>query len=1000
MNRKSLRRAAYASLSLSLLGAALAQTRPDTSVLPAERLAAPAGPVALTLPRPLPDRNRPWITAPAAREAIMLERMTVHGEVAGHAARTRIEMVFRNPNAQVLEGELQFPLFDGQTVAGFALDIDGELREAVPVDKAKGQQVFEDTIRRRVDPALLEMTQGNHYKLRVYPLPANGTRRVVLEVVETLPVQGGQALYRLPLAPGAQRPELDFRLTVAGRQPSQVRGLGLAASLSVTDAADGLARFSLKPGKPAGEGEFTVALAESAHDRPVVSTQYFNDRTYFYAEVPVAGYRAVVPRPAPRRLGLVWDASGSGARRDHARELAVLEDLFRHWGNVEVHLRLARDVTEDRGVFRVKDGDWRALRDVLSAVTYDGGTAAAALSAPGGTELNLLFSDGLANYGAEATAASAVPLFALTSVTGGNAPALRAPAERSGGGLLDLTRLTPGDAVAALTSRRLRLAGWSGEGISRVVPLSYHPENGVLTLAGVVAGHGGNLRLELEEADGRRRAVTVPLNAVPGGALAASRWAALQLAALQADAEAHRDAIRALGREFSLVTPETSLIVLDNVQDYVTHEITPPDALLAEYRELMARRVKGQQQERQAHLEQVVARFRERVEWWERDFRRDPVAPKPRKGITGGLGAAPARRAEAMPLARSAAGSAMAEQRLMAADSAAPAAPRAMAPAESEELDALRGDSRAPAPARISLKPWQPDAPYSRELRTAHPDEVYALYLKARPEWQDSTAFYLDAADILFEKGRPALALRVLSNLAEMNLESRSILRVLAYRLLQARQPQLAIPVLRRVLALAPNEPQSWRDLGLALAEDGQAQAAVDALWQVVVRPWHGRFPDVEQIALAELNAIVARSPVRPDTSAFDPRLLRNLPVGLRITLSWDADNTDIDLHVDDPRGEEAYYGNPLTGQGGRMSRDFTGGYGPEEFVLRQPAAGKYTVHTRYFGDRSQTVGNGTTLQVRISTGFGTKKQKDEVLTVRLTRPSDRVEIGEVQVGK
>ena len=70
----------------------------------------------------------------------------------------------------------------------------------------------------------------------------------------------------------------------------------------------------------------------------------------------------------------------------------------------------------------------------------------------------------------------------------------------------------------------------------------------------------------------------------------------------------------------------------------------------------------------------------------------------------------------------------------------------------------------------------------------------------------------------------------------------------------------------------------------------------------------------------------------------------KHLPVGQRVVLSWDADNTDIDLWVTDPNGERAFYGRQLTYQGGRMSRDFTGGYGPEEFTLRKPKAGKYRV--------------------------------------------------------
>jgi hypothetical protein len=312
-------------------------------------------------------------------------------------------------------------------------------------------------------------------------------------------------------------------------------------------------------------------------------------------------------------------------------------------------------------------------------------------------------------------------------------------------------------------------------------------------------------------------------------------------------------------------------------------------------------------------------------------------------------------------------------------------------------------DESGPAPATIRLTPWAPDAPYAQRLRAAPPEAVYQRYLDERPDFANSTAFFLDAADVLFAKGRPELALRVLSNLAEMDLENRHILRVLGYRLLQAKQPALAIPVLRTVQRLSPNEPQSYRDLGLAQAEAGQWQEAVDQLWQVVSRPWDARFPDIDMTALAELNAIVERAaragePVQTD--AFDRRLLRNLPLDLRITLAWDADNTDIDLWVTDPNGERAFYGHRFSHQGGRVSHDVTGGYGPEEFSLRQAKPGRYTVQAQFYGHRQQVVAPATTVMMRLTTGFGRADQKDEMVTLRLAGQSELVTVGSFEVGR
>ena len=183
-------------------------------------------------------------------------------------------------------------------------------------------------------------------------------------------------------------------------------------------------------------------------------------------------------------------------------------------------------------------------------------------------------------------------------------------------------------------------------------------------------------------------------------------------------------------------------------------------------------------------------------------------------------------------------------------------------------------------------------------------------------------------------------------------------------RWLIAGQAKLAIPILARVLELAPNEPQSYRDLGLAFAADKQWQKAADQLYEVVIRPWHGRFPKIELTALDELNAIIAKAETPVDTSRFDAQLLRNLPVDLRVALSWDADNTDIDLWVTDLNGEKAYYGNRISYQGGRMSQDYTGGYGPETFALKHAKPGKYKVEANFYGHNQQIVAGATTLQL------------------------------------
>ena len=146
------------------------------------------------------------------------------------------------------------------------------------------------------------------------------------------------------------------------------------------------------------------------------------------------------------------------------------------------------------------------------------------------------------------------------------------------------------------------------------------------------------------------------------------------------------------------------------------------------------------------------------------------------------------------------------------------------------------------------------------------------------------------------------------------------------------------------------------------------------------------------------MNAIIATSPKPLDTAFIDRRLLQNMPLDLRVVLSWDSDNSDMDLWVTDPNGEKCYYANNRTYQGGLISNDFTGGYGPEEFVLRDAKPGKYRVEAHYFGDRQQIVTGATTLSLSLSTAWASPGQQDQTVTLRLSGKDESVLVGEFEV--
>ena len=317
---------------------------------------------------------------------------------------------------------------------------------------------------------------------------------------------------------------------------------------------------------------------------------------------------------------------------------------------------------------------------------------------------------------------------------------------------------------------------------------------------------------------------------------------------------------------------------------------------------------------------------------------------------------------------------------------------------------------RRPKPS-IALKSWDPKTPYLRALRRAAPAKRWSVYKKQRAIFGASPAFFLDCAGFFHEKAkRPDLGLQVLSNLAELELESPPLLRVLAYRLQQTGHLDLAVRTLERVAKLRPEEPQSHRDLALALArraEMAPAQSkqarrdlgrAMKGLSRVVMGTW-SRFKDIEIIALTELNNLIPTARLAGlNALPIDKRLVKHLDVDVRIVLSWDADLTDMDLHVIEPGGEEAYYSHNRTAIGGMVTRDYTRGYGPEVYLLRRAKRGTYTIKAKYYGSSAVKLAGAVTVRVDVYTRYGRKDQKHRSLTVRLKKKKDTFTIGKIRI--
>lgn len=91
-------------------------------------------------------------------------------------AETRIDQVFHNPNPWPAEGTYLFPIPDGAAIGEFAMWVDGEPVTADLIDAAEARRIYDETVRRLRDPALLEDVGSGAIRASVFPIPPGEDR--------------------------------------------------------------------------------------------------------------------------------------------------------------------------------------------------------------------------------------------------------------------------------------------------------------------------------------------------------------------------------------------------------------------------------------------------------------------------------------------------------------------------------------------------------------------------------------------------------------------------------------------------------------------------------------------------------------------------------------------------------------------------------------------------------------------------------------------------------
>jgi tetratricopeptide (TPR) repeat protein len=278
------------------------------------------------------------------------------------------------------------------------------------------------------------------------------------------------------------------------------------------------------------------------------------------------------------------------------------------------------------------------------------------------------------------------------------------------------------------------------------------------------------------------------------------------------------------------------------------------------------------------------------------------------------------------------------------------------------------------------------DNSYLYELTGKTADD-YQIYLKSRDNHANLPAFYFDMANWFYKLGDRETALRILTSIADLELENALLYRLLGYKFKEYGEYALEKFVCQKVIQWRNIEPQSYRDYALALADNGEAQAALDTLYSLLTKPYwdniRKRSRGIEDVVIMEMNHLIAKNP-NLNTSEIDKDLLIDIPVDIRVVINWNM-SADVDLRVIDPNKEVCYYDHRETHIGGHIGADITEGYGPEQFILKKAIKGKYRIYVGYDINRQFTPANPPTIMAEIFTKYADKTEQRQVITLQMS---------------
>ncbi len=538
-------------------------------------------------------------------------------EIRDQIARTTIEESFVNHTIDRLEGVFHFPLPQDASISGFGMWIGNELVEADIVEKQRAREIYETILREKRDPGLLEWTSGNLFKARVFPIEPRSEKRIKIVYTQVLPLRANRYRYGYSLRSELlrTRPVRELSLTVTVNSALPLKSVSCPTHPVRTQLTANSAQleFAAQAYSPTRDFEVVCEIDRTQSDVVLVPHRRGDDGYFLLQLTPPTSegnwQRELLRDGRPLNLVLLCDTSASMSADKRAQQADFVAAVLASLGQddrfqlacVDVGLQWAAKEPQTASAENVAAARlFLAERLSLGWTDLDQAFDEGLRRAPAGAQL-VYIGDGIVSAG-DTDPASFVRRLALRfaardsaagddvtfhAVTVGNtheAAVLRGIASVGGGSLRAIAGEATPQVVALELLNELSQPGlrdvkveFRGFRVAAVYPdlLPNIPAGTQQLLVGRYLPEGADQQGEVIVTGRRgseqvRYAASVTLkDAESGNSFIPRLWARGHLDHLlaQGATDVIRDEIIGLSEEFHIMTPYTSLLVLESDAD-------------------------------------------------------------------------------------------------------------------------------------------------------------------------------------------------------------------------------------------------------------------------------------------------------------------------------------------------------------------------------------------------------------------------------------------------